>query len=367
MLRSRRVWVGLVISLIFVALLFWNTNFGDIADAFRKANYLIALASIPVFFASIWVRTVRWQYLLRPVAKPRTVRLYPVVIIGLMVNNLVPARLGEIARAYLLGEREKASKAAALGTIAVDRLFDGLTLIPFVVLIAFFAGTKGTFDAKLGAWSLHVGFQEIAGIMAALFGAALLVLAIVALSDGGRRWVLSLITRFTPARLRPAVTGLSSSFFEGLNSLRSPIDLGIAWVMSALSWTLEALMYYIVGIAFGLTVPFYVYMMITAVANLAISILASQGGIGPYEYFASTTLILYNVADETAKAYAIALHALLLVPVVIVGLFMLWGIGFSLSDIFSGASRQGATPASPVGPLAAEPAAPPLLEERQRR
>lgn len=354
MLRNRRVWVGLAISLIFVALFLWKTDFREIADAFREADYAIALASLPVFFASIWVRTIRWQYLLRPVSRPRTIRLYPVVLIGLMVNNLVPARMGELVRAYVLGEREKVSKAASLGTIAVDRVFDGLTLVPFIVVIAFFAGASGTFDARLGSWSLHVGFQDIAAIMAVLFGGVLVVLAVVALSERGRRRVLELAFRLAPARLRPSITGLSESFFEGLKSLRSPLDLAVAWVMSGVSWTLEALMYYIVGIAFGLTVGFHVYMMITAVANLAISVLASQGGIGPYEYFAKQTLVLYGAGESKALAYAIALHGLLLIPVVIVGFVLVWYIDLSLADIFRGSSPT--TPGGAGPGLRVEPA-----------
>lgn len=357
MLRNRRVWLGMAITLIFIALLFRKADFRDIADSFREANYVIALASLPVFFVSIWVRTIRWQYLLRPVSRPRTIRLYPVVLIGLMVNNLLPARLGELARAYVLGEREKVSKVASLGTIAVDRVFDGMTLVPFIVFVALFAGASGTFDAKAGSWSVHVSFQDLAAIMAVLFGGILLVLAVVALSERGRTALLNLALRVTPRRFRASVEAMSISFFDGLKSLRSPLDLAIAWVMSGISWTLEALMYYIVGIAFGLTVGFHVYMMVTAVANLAISVLASQGGVGPYEYFAKRTLVLYGVGESQAAAYAIALHALLLIPVVMVGLVLVWGIGFSLSDIFRGSARPspaegGATRAAGPAPSA---------------
>ena len=70
-------------------------------------------SSLPVYFLGLWMRTIRWQYLLRPVKKVTTLRLYPVVIIGLMANNLLPARAGELARAYVLGERENISKTAA--------------------------------------------------------------------------------------------------------------------------------------------------------------------------------------------------------------------------------------------------------------
>jgi uncharacterized membrane protein YbhN (UPF0104 family) len=65
-LRSPRVWIGLAISVLLIGLLLWREDFGEIRDAFRDADYLLVLASLPVYFFGIWVRTLRWQYLLRP-------------------------------------------------------------------------------------------------------------------------------------------------------------------------------------------------------------------------------------------------------------------------------------------------------------
>ena len=150
MLKSRGFWIGIVVSLVFIGLFVRSTNFGDVKTAFADANPWIALASLPIYFAGLWVRTIRWQYLLRPVKRVTALRLYPVVIIGLMANNLIPARAGELARAYVLGEREKISKTTSLGTIAVDRLFDGVTLIPMMLIVAAFAGRDTTFPVGLG-------------------------------------------------------------------------------------------------------------------------------------------------------------------------------------------------------------------------
>ena len=254
MLRSRRVWLGFAISLAFLALFFYQTDWDEIRDAFTRANYAIALASLPVYFAGIWVRTVRWQYLLRPVARVKAGRLYPVVIIGLMANNLLPARAGELVRAYVLGERERVSKAASLGTIAVDRLFDGLTLVPLLLIVIPFVSRSEEFPLPVVDWTINL--MQLAVVMAALFGAALIVLMLLAFSQGLRDQADRLVHRLTPERLRPSVEGLAHSFFAGLDSLRSPVDLTVAWAMSTLSWLLEATMYYMVGLAFDVDVGF---------------------------------------------------------------------------------------------------------------
>jgi uncharacterized protein (TIRG00374 family) len=354
LLRSRRVWLGVAISVAFLGLFLYRTNFSEIEDAFAQANYAIAFASLPVYFAGIWVRTIRWQYLLRPVARVKASRLYPVVIIGLMANNLIPARVGELVRAYILGEREQVSKAAALGTIAVDRLFDGITLIPMMVIVAAFAGGSEQFDVDLAFLQFSVGYEGLAIIMAALFGVALAILFVLAFSGRWRERADRLVVAATPARFRPSVEGLAASFFEGLKSLRSPVDLGVAWVMSTISWTLEAVMYWMVALAFDIHVGFHIFLLSTAAANLAISILASQGGIGPFEFVTKQTLIAAGVASSSATAYAIGLHALLLLPVIALGLYFLGTMGLSLGEMFRRSTGSSDVSTAPVRVLPQE-------------
>lgn len=349
MLRSRQVWIGFAISLIFIGLFLFGPNrpdWGEIRTAISEANYALALASLPVYFLGILVRTIRWQYLLRPVARISVWRLYPVVIIGLMVNNLIPARAGELVRAYILGEREQVSKATAFGTIAVDRLFDGLTLIPLLVITAAFVGGGEQFKADLLFVSFNVDFFGLAVIMAVLFGIVLAILFVLAFSETWRERVDGLVMTLTPARFRSNVEGLARSFFEGLQSLRSPVDLGVAWVMSGVSWLLEATMYYMVGVAFDINVGFEYYLLATAAANLAIAVLASQGGIGPFEFVTKQTFIAAGASASAATAYAVGLHALVLLPVIIIGLYFLSTMGLSLGELFRRSTQSGA--AEPV-------------------
>ena len=344
MLRSRRFWIGLIVSLVFIAFFLYRTEFDEIRDAFREANYLIALASLPVYFLGILLRTLRWQYLLRPVRKVPARRLYPIVLIGLMANNLIPARAGELVRAYILGERERVPKAAALGTIAVDRLFDGLTLVPMLVIVAAFVGGSEEFEANLLLTTMTIDFLGLSVLMAALFGAAFGALFLLAFSERWRQRADRLITVLTPARFRSSVAGLAHSFFDGLRVLRSPVDLALAWIMSGGSWLLEATMYYLVGIAFGVDVGFQWFLLATAAANLAIAVLASQGGIGPFELVTKQTFIAAGVGSSAAAAYAIGLHALVLLPVIAIGLYFLGTMGLSLGEIFRRSTTETESP-----------------------
>jgi uncharacterized membrane protein YbhN (UPF0104 family) len=108
----------------------------------------------------------------------------------------------------------------------------------------------------------------------------------------------------------------------------------LATGLSLASWTVETLMYYVVGEAFHLDAGFEVYLLIAAAANLALSILASPGGVGPFEVTTQAVLIdIYGVSQQSASAYALALHALLLGPVIMVGFALLWAAQLSLGQI----------------------------------
>ena len=351
MLKSRGFWIGIVVSLVFIGLFVTTMPpLGDVVDAFQRANYALALLSLPVYFAGLWMRTIRWQYLLRPVKRVSVIRLYPVVIIGLMANNLIPARAGELARAYVLGKRENISKTTTLGTIAVDRLFDGVTLIPMMLIVAAFAGGDTTFPIFFG---LNLNFASLGISMAVLFGLALGILFYLALSDRGQGLLHTWVHRFAPESLKPKVENLLQSFFEGLQALRNPVDLGIAWFMSLTSWTLEATMYFIVARAFHVNEPFYVFLLLTAAANLAIAVVASQGGVGPFELVVSKTVVSFGAAAELGSAYAIGLHALLLFPIVVIGLLLTWSMKLTFGDMLK-RSAPGET-TDDAGPGGAPP------------
>ena len=329
MLRSRRLWIGLAVSLVFIALFFRQTDFQGMWQALAGANYLYVIPALAVYLLAVWFRAVRWQYLLRPLRSVSAGTLYPVVVIGYMTNNLLPARLGELVRAYLVGERERVSKTAALGTIVVERLCDGLVLLAFLLVVALFTGISGY-------------LRELAVVMAVLFGVGLLVLLALTTSTTGGARMAAIIIGLLPERYRARLLGLALSFLSGLGSLRSPTVVAVVLTSSAASWLLEATMYALIGRAFALDLGFHVYLLVAAAANLAISVPSSQGGIGPFEFFAKETVVFFGAGAAVAQAYAIALHAVLLLSMIVLGLVFLWAINLSFGEVVEQVKRGAA-------------------------
>ncbi|HLF78751.1 MAG TPA: lysylphosphatidylglycerol synthase transmembrane domain-containing protein [Dehalococcoidia bacterium] len=329
MLRRKRFWLGLIITVAFLGFFLARTDFNDIRNAFRDADYPLAFAAIPLYFVGFWIRTIRWRLLLNPVSRVSTRRLYPVVLIGLMTNNIAPARVGELVRAFLVGERESMSKSTAMGTIAVDRAFDGLTLVAILGIVTAFSGG-------------HASVRIVGVITALLFAAGTAALAGLALLVTARSWLARLL-QMLPGHLALKLGDVVDAFLTGLVAIRSPLVLLKAAMASVASWLVESSMYWVVGQAFDLDVGIEAYLLIVAAANLALSLLASPGGVGPFEFTAKQILLSFGVPSGVATAYSLALHALLLGPVIIVGFVILSLSQFSLSQIM-GISRPSVAP-----------------------
>ena len=320
MLRRFRVWLGLGISAVFLGLLLWRAHPARIADALAQANYIWLVPAVLVFFAELWVRAVRYEHIVKTLRPASATSLFPILVIGNMANNLLPLRIGELVRAYMIGERYQLSKMASLGTGVVERLFDGLTLL------ALLAGTV----VILGASGY---IHDITFTAVAVFALALAVFVFCLASPDGAERVVQRLARPLPVRWRRRIVRPTVSFIEGLRSLRHPD--AIAWVLitSFISWTLETIVYACVGQAFGLEINWGYFMMAVAAGNLALTAPSSPGGTGLFEFVVMQVILLAEVDESVAAAYALAAHFTVLIPATLLGLYCLWSMHLTLGKL----------------------------------
>ena len=346
MLKSYRFWLAMGVSLLFLGFFFSRIDLGETWEKLSEADYFLLLPAILVYFVAVYFRALRWQYLLALVKPLAVIRLYPVVVVGYMANNLLPLRLGEVVRAYYLGEREKVSKVSALATIAVERVFDGLTLLFFAAVVSLFLPLVG----------LLQGFGERASIPWVLLVLAMsmpfvLIAAFMIVASSSPPWLETLVDRTTgilPAQVRAKVRGLIYLFIGGLAVLQSPRRLLVVFLLSLPVWLMEALMYYLLAFSFDLDQVFSlaemvgVILLVTSVSNLATAVPAAGGGIGAFEVAAAATLTLLGADAATSGAYTIVVHTTLLVPVTLLGLIYLWMDKMSLGQLTRESRAQSA-------------------------
>ena len=105
-MKNWRLWIGIVISAVFLYLSLRGLELDDFWTALQGANYWWLIPGVAVYFLGVWVRAWRWHYMLRPLKKIPTSTMFPIVAIGYMGNNIYPARAGEVLRAAVLRQRE---------------------------------------------------------------------------------------------------------------------------------------------------------------------------------------------------------------------------------------------------------------------
>lgn len=328
----------MLISVLFLVYAFRGQNLGDVWATLRAVNLRWLPLALAFYFAGVWVRAIRWSVLLRPVVPLPARAVFPVVVAGYAANNVLPLRTGELVRAYLLGQRHGVRKTAALATIAVERLFDGLTMLAFMLA----AGTVISFTAEL---------RWLALVAVGLFAA--LLLGLVALTLGGdlRDRLLQLALGPLPARLAERVERLTESFLGGLGVLTRRADLLLVAGTSLVAWGFEASMYWTIARGFDAdlveAMGAAAALLTTGVANLWTLVPSAPGYVGPFEHGVSLTLRdALGVPGGTALSYAILLHAALWVPITVAGAIVWWRLHLSLADVRRAGRREAAVVAA---------------------
>ncbi|MBU0515345.1 MAG: flippase-like domain-containing protein [Proteobacteria bacterium] len=363
---TKRNAISILLSLAISAGALWlffaneHLTWAGVVGALKGTNLYWLFWSVVVFLFSFWLRALRWHYLLAPIKRISSGPLFSALMIGFMANNLLPAHLGELVRAYVLGRRESVSKSSVLATVVVERIFDGLTILTlFLVSIFFFLEPSSlviNFERGTGGfWNWIAGPAPLADYLSPagsldLRLLALLVLAFYLVAMAGvivirvrRRWVLGpaeWCCRFLPAALGQRVIGLLGSFVEGLRFNRGRDLFWIVFYSFGVWLTLGFhvwLLCWSLGIDLGFAGAVFVEMAIA----IMVMIPAAPGYVGTHQLAGATSLGLLRVPAGPAGAFAWLAWLIGYLPVVAVGFIFLWREGLSLRVLRAEARSEG--------------------------
>ncbi len=311
MSKHIRTIAGVGISVLFLVLALRGLKLDEFWDGVRNARYEWLVPGVAVYFVGVWIRTWRWHYLLRPMKSIPLKTLFPVVCIGYAGNNIYPARAGEVLRAYILKQQEGIPVSANLATVVVERIFDGLVMLGFVIFALPFSNFGNDYNNFVLAFS-------------ALFGVALLVFLVMAARPQLAERVIGWVTGiFVPPRFRERVQSFAIRFLDGLHSLRSGKDVAMIFSTTVVIWLLETLKYWFVMHAFTFTVGPPTLVLMNGVVNLFTTLPAAPGYIGTFDAPGIAVLVNAGVAQADAASYTLILHVALWLPITLLGLYYL--------------------------------------------
>lgn len=324
-MKRWQFWLGVLISGFFLYLVLHKLHWTEFWAALKAANYWWLLPGIAIYFVGVWVRTWRWHYLLRPLKSVPTVKMFPIVAIGYMGNNIYPARAGEVLRAVVLKRRQGVPISASLATVIVERIFDGVVMLAFVFLNLAELSRLAKVSLNLGRWNFSVQDVALWGSVA-FFGALAIFLAAAMFPRTADRFVTWGVNRFVPFRLREKTLAVICRFLDGLESLRSPVDALMIFLTSVVIWLLETGKYWFVMHAFpghGFPVSFFALMLMNGVVNLATTLPGAPGYVGTFDAPGVAILTAYGVEFATATGYTLVLHLALWLPITLLGAYFL--------------------------------------------
>lgn len=336
-----------------IVLLWWalrDVSFAEVWAQIRQGDPWLLTAAVAVATAGFLIRALRWKVLLAPVRADTALgSRFAAVSIGFMANNVLPARVGEFARAYALSRLEPVSASAAFGSLVVERFLDGVILLLLLAIPPLTPGfpSTGALSQGVGAAILRGGMAAVAVVMVGLIMLALWPSAFI---RGAERAA----ARLPSSLARPAVDALKA-LLDSIAVLRSPrlLTLGLLW--TAGFWLFHGLSFWLGMLAFGIDTGLISAWFTEAVVGFGVAIPSAPGFIGTFHASANFALSdVYGVEEARSLAFAFGYHFGGWIPITVIGLGYAWRLGLSLGDVGAAEERveeviEGEHPPAPGG------------------
>ena len=307
---------------------FRNVQLQEVIAGIRQADSISVALVLLIIAGAQLLRSFRWGLLLEPLESFSQRLLLPITCIGFLFVWILPARLGEVARPYLLQQNSKVGLSPAMGSIVLERLIDSTFLVALLTICLPALRLPGL-------------------ILSAFKGFAFLVLAAVLLVLLGslpafRQRLFEVFCRVLPTSWSEFLRRIADTFYSGMQAVMSFKRLSSILALTAVIWGASLVAFLVLFHSMGLNLGLLAGTTVLVLTCLGIALPAAPGFIGNYHYACIVAMGLFGVAKDTALAYAILMHFLTMVVLVAMGLFFInvskLKVSFSLRSAVSGSS-----------------------------
>ena len=313
--KEWKFWVGIILTVLALGWLIFNTNWLATMQALSNANYLLVITAIFVNLLTIPMRASRW-WLLFPSDNPAPIRrLTSAMLIGQTVNIISPMRLGDLLRATLVNTHKT---TFVLGTQVVQFALDLLMMGGIALFL-------------LSQISVPIWWRGSGEIL--LLTIAITLIAIVLLTLR-RHWLIAHLQRAETRWPRwQRVFTIGIPFLRSFDNIAQPNRLGMAIGNSILIWIFYNIVNYILLLAVGIKPTVIMTLLLLIVLLAGASIPSTPGRIGVYHYLVTQFLLLFGVDEATAISFAILQHFIALILPSIIGITLAWRLSISLTHL----------------------------------
>ncbi|MBN1901221.1 flippase-like domain-containing protein [Candidatus Sumerlaeota bacterium] len=345
--KTLKIVLSCGLSAFFLYLAFKNVPFNHLIEVFRKRieyGWIIPFTIITLL--GMYIRAVRWRWILKSKGEYASLQLFPSLIIGFALNSFLPLRAGEFARPFIFARKQKIPYTTVLATVVVERIVDSMTLLFsfFVVLLFIRIDPKSRYAFNMMNWEYVITGETLSRLnrKLSLITLFLLLVSITFIIDSLRRIYEVAIQRIPllGMRWKERLIHIIRQFSEGFHSLKNIRFIIMIFFYSLIIWGLVGFSLQVMSWGFpDFSMQFHHGMAVMIIICIAIMIPAAPGYWGLYEcgtIFALIALGLVPSTDAglaTALGFSLIIHAFQIIPIALVGLYFLWKENISLSQI----------------------------------
>lgn len=354
-MRSRlRTIVIFLLTLGLLAYCFRKADPAAVWAETRRADPGLLILSVVITALTYAIRAFRWQFLLAPIGRTRYWVAFETTVIGFAANSLIPGRVGEVLRPYLLARRESLNATSAFATIILERALDLAAVLMLFAVFVF-----GSAPDAIAGDPGQLALVKLGGAVAAGSAVAGLIVLFALAGHPERLGRAALrVERVLPAKLASALAGFVETFAQGLAVMRDPVRLVTSLALSLPMWLSIAAGIWLASRAFHITFPYMGSFLVMTILVVGVAA-PTPGGVGAFHaayQFAVTTFFAAPV--DRAVGAAIVLHAVSFVPVTLLGLLFMTREGLTFGRAREIVGGGGATAsAGKAGDLEAVPVA----------
>jgi uncharacterized protein (TIRG00374 family) len=311
--RSRKSWlISLFLLALFLFILLTRTNPEKILDSFARVSWGWAASAALLNIFNTWIEALRWKLILSSTKKEAKVgKVLAALLVGVVGNIIFPLRLGDGVRAYYVSRKEGINLSSALSTVVLDRLADVFFFFFLVLITAFFF----PFDLKIRKMiSIALGLL-IVGIIS--------LVVIIKLNS-------NLSSR---GKLGRKLAEQINHFKLGLGVLQNGRIMILTAVLTLLCWGIKLMIIYFMFNAFHFSLPFVAVAVTLVLVNLGIAATGTPANLGGFELSILAALKIFHVNSDAAISFAVTLHLVEVVPIVLLGTAVIWLNGFGFRHL----------------------------------
>lgn len=342
--------LGSIVSLAALYFAFRNIPLRDLLSYMLSINYLWIVPAVVVILIAFSLRTVRWVYILELDYSVGFWQAFHPLMIGFMVNCILPGRVGELARPVVLNRNKSIPVSTGLATVVVERFFDLVVLLLLFLVVSFYVRIGS--DVSLDFGGYHIDQNVLAKVFRGMLQlSGLLIGGLLLVSFSKTRHMLKsavlaapALLPFVDARTRAKITvrvstpiaRIIDNIASGMALVKEPKRIVVCLLYSVAVWFFSALSYYVFSLGCPeVSLTFSEMTAVMVIICFAIALPSVPGYWGLWEAGGIFAMLLFGVAEKDAAGFTLANHVVQIIPVVIVGLVSAWASGVNIRRIYN--------------------------------